>query len=175
MQHIQKLSHLLLWISTFAIIAWPILAIHQWLFGTFDDVTTPEGVIHLGEESMTLGAKVICIFSDIVRASPFYIGLFIVRSLAKSYVRKDIFTLYNARRYKKLGWLFFLYGLLAEPISHMLSVLGATFSLPQGHRWLTLEIGTPSIEAIFGGLLVILMSWVMAEGYRLHEEQQLTV
>ena len=68
-----------------------------------------------------------------------------------------------------------LNAVLVRPLAEMLMVLAATLSKPPGHRYLFFGFGTPNIKDIFMGLLIITISWVMAEGYKLQQDQQLTV
>ena len=54
-------------------------------------------------------------------------------------------------------------------------VLTATLSNPPGHRFISVSLGTPNFEAIFLGLLLVVISLVMQEAQALQEENQLTV
>ena len=57
----------------------------------------------------------------------------------------------------------------------MLIILMATLSNPPGHRYISLNFGTPNLEVLFWGMLVIVISWIMAEGYKLQKDQDLTI
>ena len=54
-------------------------------------------------------------------------------------------------------------------------ILMATLSNPPGHRYISLNFGTPNLEVLFWGMLVIVISWIMAEGYKLQKDQDLTI
>ncbi len=86
-----------------------------------------------------------------------------------------IFSTTNAILYKKLGWLFFWDALLIHSLSHTLMVLAVTLTNPPGHRWISVQFGTPNLEALFCGVLLIVISWVMHEASKLHDEQKFTI
>ncbi len=81
----------------------------------------------------------------------------------------------NAQCYYQIGKLLFFDALLAQPISGCLWVMAVTLSNPVGSRYFCIYLGTPNIMALLMGLLVILISWVMIEGSKIHDEQQLTI
>jgi hypothetical protein len=98
-----------------------------------------------------------------------------LKRLFVAYEQKRIFTVENTQIYKKIGWLAFLNGLFFIPLAQSLMVLAATLSSPPGHRYITLNFGTPNVESIFCGLLLVVISLVMQEAQGLQEENQLTV
>jgi hypothetical protein len=102
-------------------------------------------------------------------------GLYILRSIFHNYEKGEIFTLTNGRHYRTLGLLFFLEALLFQPLSHMLLVLAMTLFNPPGHRYITVSFGTPNIEALFCGTVIIVISWVMIEAAKLEGEQKLII
>jgi hypothetical protein len=50
-----------------------------------------------------------------------------------------------------------------------------TWQNPPGHRAATLSLSSIDIATLLTAILIILISWIMAEGCRLREEQQLTI
>ncbi len=124
---------------------------------------------------LTSLAKWIGILTSLVCNLPIWLGLFLLRTVFKSYKHGHIFIFENAKAYQKLGWLFFLNALLFKPLSEMGMILVATLSNPPGHRCITLNFGTPNLESIFCGVILIIISWVMIEGHRLQSEQELTI
>jgi hypothetical protein len=106
---------------------------------------------------------------------PFLLSLLVLKSIFKNYQQGEIFSTANALHYKKLGWLFFLDALLIKSLSNTLLVLAVTLTNPPGHRWITISYGTPNLKALFCGMLVIIISWVMLEASKLHDDQQFTI
>lgn len=188
MHNIQRMSSYLLWAFNFLLVAMPLWLVIRWAFiewkplrnliaqGIFmNPVETPEGTVNLANLTLTPLSWSAGFLGDLIGSIPFFLGLVVLRHLFQNYRKGNIFSFENAQKYKCLGWLLLLDGLFLIPLSNMLMVLMATLSNPPGHRCITISFGTPNLEALFWGVLVIVMSWVMTEGYKLQEDQNLTV
>lgn len=188
MHRIQKISSYLLIVFNVLIIALPLSTVMTWLFietefvkniishsPLFKYVLTPEGFISLSEIKWTLTSKIIGFVACTLGALPIFLSLFSLKSIFQNYQKGKIFTITNAQHYRRLGVLFFLDALLATPIGDTLMILAATLSNPPGHRYISISFGPPNVEALFCGILVMVISWVMLEASKLHEEQQLTI
>lgn len=138
-------------------------------------IQTPEGSVNLATIEWSDLSKILAGCSNLLTFLPFFLGLFPLKSIFKNYQKNEIFTQANAKHYRYLGWLFFLNALFAKPISSMLMICAATLSNPPGHRYLVLSFGTPNLEALFSGILIIVISWVMLEASKLHDEQKFTI
>lgn len=188
MDRIQKVSSYLLIMFNFLLIALPLFILSLWLFMEtaplkeaiseglfFESVRTPEGVVNLSLVKWDSLTKVIGFMASFVGLLPILLGLLVLKPIFRNYKKGEIFNIFNARHYTYLGWLFFLDALLAKPLSGMLMVLAVTLTYPPGHRWIQIGYGTPTLGVLFCGVLVIVISWVMVEGYKLQEEQKLVV
>jgi len=188
MHPIQKVSSYLIWIFNVLLVALPLWTLGHWILLVWapyktltsqdfvsTTIQTPEGIVNLAHLKLTPLSWSIGIFGSILGIIPLFLGLLVLKHLFQNYREGNIFSLENAQKYKYLGWLFFLNGLVVIPISSMLMILTATLSNPPGHRYISLSFGTPNLEVLFSGMLVIVISWVMAEGYKLKEDQSLTI
>lgn len=188
MDRIQKVSSYLLATFNILLVVLPLSLLILWLFIDhdpikqaiaeglfFEPVHTPEGVINLAMIKWDPFAKFIGFVGSLVGILPILLGLFILKTVFRNYRKGEIFNITNARQYKYLGYLFFLSGLITTPLSSMLQVLAVTLTYPPGHRWITIGFGTPNMVTLFCGVLVLVISWVMVEGYKLQEEQKLIV
>ena len=191
MNRIQKISAYLLFTFNVLLIAVPLLSIIQWIFistktsdvsgvinffGIFEKtIQTPEGYVNLSSVSWTPLLQLLGFSTDIIGLLPFLISLFILKAIFKNYQKGEIFSVRNAIQYQRLGALFLLDALLIKSLSQTLMVLTVTFTNPPGHRYLTISFGTPNLTALFYGILVIIVSWVMLEASRLHDEQKFTI
>ena len=188
MTQIQKVSSYLLIVLNFLLITLPLLSVMTWsLIDTelvrnliakgvlFTPLQTPEGLMTLAEIKWSLVSKTIGFFSEIIGLLPFLLSLFTLKLLFQNYQRKEIFTVRNARLYRRLGLLLFLDALVAMPLQNLLMILAVTFSNPPGHRYLTVSFGTPNMKPLFCGILVIVISWVMLEASKLQDEQKFTI
>jgi len=188
MENIQKLSSYLkttFQILTFAVpvficLLWLLLewtpcnnAIKEGMF--LEVVTTPEGIVNLATHELTPVSKLIGCFAYLLGSLPYILGYISLKTLFQNYQRNNIFTSANTKIYKRIGWLAFLNGIFFIPITQTLMVLAVTLSNSPGHRYITVGFGTPSLESILCGLLVVVIALVMQEAQALQEENQLTV
>ncbi len=188
MDKIQRVSRYFVVIFNTLVIFLPVSVIIQWLFIDTDTIknlldqgflqkpiSTPEGYVNLSTIQWSFLAKFTGLLAQSISLLPLFLSLFVLKSIFLNYQKSDIFSTINARHYRYLGWLFFLDALIAQPLSNLLMLLAVTSANPPGHRYISLSFGTPNIEALFCGMLVILISWIMLEASKLHDEQQFTV
>lgn len=188
MEKIQKVSCYFLVAFNILITILPLFVLTQWLFidsttikNLLDQgflqspVSTPEGYINLSTVHWTILAKIVGLIGQSLSLLPLFLSLFILKSIFQNYQKGEIFNTLNARHYRYLGCLFFLDALLAQPLSNLLMVLAVTLANPPGHRYITLSFGAPNIEVLFCGMLVIVISWIMLEASKLHDEQTFTI
>ena len=108
---------------------------------------------------------------------PLLVQLYIVFSLIqlfKLYEQGIIFSKENVRYIRNIG-----FGLIATQVVSLLyqGLMGIilTWHNPPGHRFFSITLGHTNIGVILVALMVILISWIMFEGCKIREEQQLTV
>lgn len=188
MYKIQKVSKRLVTIFTVLAFLAPLFTLAQWLLIEwepfralvksglfFSTITTPEGMVNLGDVHLTTLGRIIGLGGGLIGCLSLVAGFVVLRQLFARYAHGVIFSRENSQRFSQLGWLFFLDALLVKPLSTMTNVLAVTLSNPPGHRYLVLRLGTPSITNILCGVVIILISWVMVEAQKNHDDQQLTI
>lgn len=188
MNTIQKVSSYFLVIFNILLISLPLCIFLQWAFidtkivkellklGLLHNkISTPTGCTNLSSMDWNLLSMITGFTSHLLGQLPFILSLFILKSIFRSYQTGEIFTTSNAILYKYLGYLFFLDALIAKPISELLMVLTVTMSNPPGHRYISISFGIPNLEALFCGMLVIVISWVMVEASKLADIEKLTI
>lgn len=191
MDKIKKVSFHMVRGFNILLIAIPLILLLQWLFisikttelsplinffGLFEkEVSTPEGLVNLSNVVWTLPLKALGFFAELIGLIPFFISLFILKSIFNDYQQGTIFSIANAQKYKKLGWISFIDALIIKSCSNSLLVLAVTLTNPPGHRYLTLAFGTPNLKALFLGALLIIISWVMLEASKIYDEQKFTI
>ncbi len=128
------------------------------------------GIMHpLSGSEKLLGFGISCI--------PLAINLFIIYSLIKLfklYEKGEIFSIENVRRIRNVGW-GLLVGQIVGPISDGFLGVALTWHNPPHHRYASITLDQTNLGVLFIALMVILISWIMAEGCKLREEQQLTI
>ncbi len=102
------------------------------------------------------------------------LGAYHLMRLFRLYEQGDIFRASNVRCFRNLarvlvGW--FIVGVLHRSLLSM----ALTLHHPAGQRYITLELGSPDLTALFVGSVLAIIAWVMDEGRKLQEEQDYTV
>ena len=167
----------------FLMIALPVYIILRWIF--IDAVLlfpyeasvihTHRGMINMDQVAWTPLSRFIASCAQLVAIAPILGIVYYLSKVFHRYALGEIFTMNNAQYYYRIGILLFLDALLAQPISGGLWVAAATLSNPVGQRYIDISIGTPNVMAVLMGLLVIFISWVMIEGSKIQDEQQLII
>jgi hypothetical protein len=106
------------------------------------------------------------------------IALFILYFLIKLfrlYEKGEIFSFNNVRYIRNIGYVLLIGQLIASPLNQFLMGLVLTWRNPHGHRFAAITLDQTNFGILLTALLVLLISWIMAEGYKLREEQQLTI
>ncbi len=188
MHKIQKISSRLLVVFNILLLWLPLSILTKWIFidnslikyllsqGVMgNSIHTPEGYVSLSTMNWTLLSKALGFSAEALGLLPLFLSLFTLKSIFKNYHKGEIFSTVNAAYYRYLGWLFFLNAIFVKPISDCGMGLAVTVHNPPGHRYLIFNFGTPNMEAIFCGSLLIVISWVMLEASKLKDEQQFTI
>lgn len=183
MNKIQKTSLFFRVLFQILLVVLPILLIMAWVqsAGTFEMV---EGVINLNYvpaaysssilHPLNLSEKLLALGAGCL---PLFVQLYILFSLVrlfKVYERGVIFSMNNVRYIRNIG-----YALIITQIATALyqALMGfiLTWRNPSGHRFASIALDQTNIGIILVALMVILISWIMLEGCKIREEQQLTV
>jgi hypothetical protein len=102
------------------------------------------------------------------------VGIWHLIQLFKLYANRSIFTPKHVTYFRRLG-----YVLLVWTFSGILyhTVLSMIFSLAMSPRFLTVSLGFSSMDltALVIGGIVVMISWIMEEGRKLHDEQTLFI
>ena len=119
------------------------------------------------------------ILGFVVNLIPTGVQLFVLYFLIKLfrlYEKSEIFSLENVRYIKKVGYTL-LIGQLINPIYEVLMSVTLTWNnyLHGVPRYAVITFNGTNIGILLTALMVILISWIMAEGCRLRDEQQYTI
>ncbi len=97
-----------------------------------------------------------------------------LRRLFGLYAQGIIFQADNVECFRQLGWSLFAWA-GASLLFNTLAGLILTFHWKPGTRLLVITLEIQDLLAVFGGLVVLTIAWVMDQGRRLREEQELYV
>jgi hypothetical protein len=133
-----------------------------------------DSVQHPMPQSFTPLTKLFCFAVSMIPTSITLIMLYFLIKLFRLYQQGDIFTSMNVRYIRNVGYAL-LVGQLIKPVYQGLIGLALTWQNAPGHRFAMFVLGTDDFGVILTALLIILVSWIMAEGCKLREDQQLTI
>ncbi|HLB42713.1 MAG TPA: DUF2975 domain-containing protein [Gammaproteobacteria bacterium] len=195
MNRIKKVSLFFRLVFQIIFVALPILLIISWIYAP-NELVLLAGFIKLNAipatysgmhaytaqgvpekailHALTVGEKSL---GCLVSAIPMMVEMFILYSLIKLfklYEKGEIFSINHVRYIRNIGYAL-LTGQLIEPFYQFVMGLVLTLNNPPHHRYAAITLDQTNIGILLTALLVILISWIMAEGCKLREEQQLTI
>lgn len=183
MNKIKRVSLFFRVIFQMILVALPVLLIVGWVYAPAElvllhgfiklnviPVSYQNSILHpLSASEKSLGA--------LLSVIPLLVQMYVVYALIKLfrlYERGEIFSLRNVRYLRNIGYAL-LVGQLIEPFYQFFMGLVLTLHNPPHHRYAAITLDHANIGILLAALLVILISWIMAEGCKLREEQQLTI
>lgn len=184
MYKIKQVSRFFRVLFQIYLIAAPLFLAYGWIhaphgfntpFGPMDFSNIPQSYAHNIFHKLTSTEKFLGFIISLV---PMGISLFVTYTLIKLfklYEKGEIFSLTNVNYIRHVG-----YGLLASqlinPIYEPLLGLILTYkNRPEHSAFMQITLSQTSCIIMLMAFLVILISWIMIEGCRLREEQQLTI
>ena len=124
--------------------------------------------------TLTAAEKII---GGLVSAIPMVVNMFVVYSLIKLfnlYEKGEIFTINHVRYIRNIGFAL-LVGQLIQPFYQFAMGFVLTLNNPPHYRYASITLDQTNVGILLTALLVILISWIIAEACSLREEQQLTI
>ncbi|MGN6670433.1 MAG: DUF2975 domain-containing protein [Candidatus Nucleicultricaceae bacterium] len=190
MQRIQKMSTFFFYLFTVLLIASPITSVLFWLF--LNDIpfkllephfgfsvswkVPGAGIVEIKDKiPMILSHRLVALAGTIFAHIPLYFGYAALRRLFGLYRSKIIFSAQNVQCYRMLGMLMIGASGFFMPIGEGITVMALSLSNPPGERLLSIGFGSPGIEMILTGLMIIVISWIMDEGRKIEEDRDLIV
>lgn len=186
MHKIQRVSLFFRVLFQIAFIVLPVALVLFWLNGPNPIVLSPVTEASSGVE-ITFIPKSIHIMHAVSGMEKFYgflitliptgidlLTLYFLIKLFRLYEKGEIFTISNVRYLRNIAYTL-LVGELINPIYQGLISGAMTWHNPPGHRFASIGFDGTDFGIILLTLFIILISWIMAEGCKLREEQQLTI
>jgi len=189
MNKIQRTSRYLRWTFTVLMVLTPVLYITSWclmpdmvtkdsfIFG-FDVI--PKDLVNvisgdvLIQHPLTNMMRLLGLAISLV---PLTITLLLYSNLVtlfQLYEQQRYFAMENVAVIRKIG-LYILLSELVRPFIEAAITALFTWQNGPGHRVVAVSFKGNNVGLIITGVLIILISWIIAEGYRLSEEQRLTI
>jgi Protein of unknown function (DUF2975) len=183
MNKIQKVSLFFRIVFQMIFVALPILLIISWVYAP-NEVVSMLGFVKLNAiptsyakailHTLTLQEKILgCLLSTIPMIIEMFVLYFLIK-LFKLYEQGEIFSLQHVKLLRNIGYTLLITQII-EPFYQFFMGLVLTIHNPPHHRFAAVTLSHTNIGILLTALLVILISWIMAEAYKLREEQQLTI
>lgn len=179
MNKLMKVSHHFKMLFQSLLVLFPVATILIW--SVIDKLplemiasNTELGTINIASLSFTPLSKLLgCLISFLATGVIMY-GILQFIALFKNYEAGEVFSLQNVRYYRRLGYSLF-YFVIAKFISLPLMCMALTFQNPPGKRMVSVLFGSNDFLLLVTGGLVLLISWVMQEAYKIAEENAKTI
>lgn len=180
MNKIKRVSRFFRIIFQLLLIALPIAvavgwmnAPEGWFYFLKFDVIPREYSSHIFHQ-LTASEKLL---GFIVSTIPMMVHLFILYTLVKLFRLFEqgiIFSLENVNRIRNIGYAL-LIGEIINPFYQIAMGFVLTLHNPPGKGFIGVTFAQNEIGTLLTAFLIILISWIMTEGCKLSDEQQLTV
>lgn len=179
MNKIQRISKFFKWLFVLLFILLPIFYAFFWLHSPIpiSSFIATSGLIPAGTQIMQPLSLETKMLSFTVALIPLSIDLLVLYFLIRLFIcfeRGEIFALENVKNIKRIGYTI-LIGQLFTIIYQLLITTVLTWNNPAPYRVAIFSFTGTNFGLLLAALLVILISWIMAEGYKLKEEQEYTI
>jgi hypothetical protein len=183
MDKIKRISLFFRMLFQILFVALPIFLITAWIKSS-GTLVSIGGAINLNYVPAAYSNSILHVLSGsekllalCVSSIPMFIQLYILYSLInlfKLYEKGEIFSINNVRYIRNIGCALLITQII-DPLYQGAMGFVLTRYNPPGHRFVSITLDQTNIGVVLIALAVILISWIMAEGCKLREEQQLTV
>ncbi|WP_250656253.1 DUF2975 domain-containing protein [Alkalimarinus coralli] len=182
MHNIQKQSRRVRLFLQFLFPFVPSAMIYFWLtVQTPYDFLTSAGIVELSldiesltSEPLSNMTRLLAIVASLFISGIFLYALSTLIRLFRNYENGEIFSLENAVCYQKLGYCLFYWVIGGIIYGGVMSVI-LSFNNPPGERVLSLSFAGMDFITIVIGFLILIISWVMKEGYKIADENSHTI
>lgn len=182
MQNVQKLSRFIRIIFQICMVIIPLFTCFFWLVrGTPYDFLSASGMVSFSSDvslyttlPLTYGTKMVLCMIDLCTDCIYLYALMVLIHLFRNYERCDIFSLNNVILYRKLSYSVF-YWIVGSFIQNTLFSVIVSFHNPAGQRVIDFGIDDSQVTALVFGVVILIISYVMKEGYLLADENKNTI
>ncbi|MEZ9299224.1 DUF2975 domain-containing protein [Vibrio splendidus] len=182
MSNIQKQSRRVRMLLQSLFVLTPIMVCYFWLtVETPYDFISATGIFYLTYDigyftmlPLTMTTRIVAAFTSLLMSSILMYALMGLIRLFRNYERGEIFSLENAMSYQKLGYSLFYWVLGSVIYGSLMSVI-LSFNNPPGERIFEISFVGMDFLTLILGIIILIISWVMKEGYILADEHSQTI
>ena len=168
---VRRVSRVLAVVSTIGVVAVPVMAAGLWALIELSTLKTAvPSIANLDAAQPISGpARLVGFLGTMLPGAAVMVGLLYLRRLFNAYAAGEIFTVRNAARICGFAWSVIAMGLL-RPVSGILASVAVTLGNPPGERSLVVGFGSPEVNILFVGGVLLVIGWVMREAAKLADE-----
>lgn len=182
MSNIQKQSRRVRMLLQSLFVLTPIMVCYFWLtVETPYDFISATGIFYLTYDigyftmlPLAMTTRIVAAFTSLLMSSILMYALMVLIRLFRNYERGEIFSLENAMSYQKLGYSLFYWVLGSVIYGSLMSVI-LSFNNPPGERIFEISFVGMDFLTLILGIIILIISWVMKEGYILADEHSQTI
>lgn len=180
MNKIQRVSIIFRVLFQIAFFALPLSLILFWLsapspiwqYNGITMMSVPQGIKIL--HAFNWETRLLGLVISAIPASIHMLILYVLIKLFVLYEKGEIFSIANVNYIKNIGYLMLL-DQLVNPIYQMLISGAMTWKNPKGYGIVEITLDQTNIYIVVAAVMIILISWIMAEGCKLREEHAFIV
>ncbi|BDQ38839.1 hypothetical protein SYK_31990 [Pseudodesulfovibrio nedwellii] len=188
-ERIQKFAKFFRAIFLVALIASPLIVGSIWLTGgeimLMDDDSPSMAIEFLTEDlgideaqapayPLAWSTRILGLGVDMLPTAIGMLSLWWLVQLFSCFAAGEIFTRNTVMYIRRTGWTM-LIGVCVGPIHEALLTLVLTINNPPGERMISISLDSANFEEVVIAGVIILVSWIMEEGRKLREVNELTV
>lgn len=180
MNKIKKISQILQIIFKVLLISYPIIAIYGWFFLPLN----PDAHMGFHMRFLPLGVPMTIepsfetrLYGWLINLIPLGIemfGLYFLIKLFKLYEMGKIFTLKNVKYIRYIAMTLLLQ-VVTKPFIEAITSFILTFHNSKGKHIIALSFTSQDVDRILTGIIIFLVSWIMAEACKMQDEQVYTI
>ncbi len=125
--------------------------------------------------SITPISRILGLIGSMFASLPLLLATIIMIKISGNYKKYQVFDIKNAILYSRLGYVYLVGALLLLPLYEIFFYAAVTINNPHGQRFIAFSIGIENITAVFFAIALVTIGQVMKLGYKISEEQQLTI
>jgi hypothetical protein len=184
MRKIQCVSQLFSWLFQITFIAMPVLLVFYWIYAPapISNMAAHYGFVI---NYIPHGLKVLSPLSTSTKTLGFIISLiplvfhlavlYLLIALFRRFKEGDIFSQKNALAIKHCAYILLIGQLVGSTIYQALLSVVLTWHNPPGQRVMSISFTGTNFGVVLIALLIVLISWIMLEAYKIKEEQAYTI
>ena len=182
MQKIQRVSKFFKWLFQIMCIALPILLVIFWVNAPSPiELVRHASIINYIPESIKIFHTLSSsekFFGFLIALMPLAVNIFILCFLIRLfqlYEKCEIFSLKNVQYIKYIGYTLLIGQFIVNPIDEAILSATLTWRNPHGERMAVISFTGTNLGIVLTALLIILISWIMAEGHKINEDRKYTI